>query len=73
VEELAGLLRRHPVEIRIAPDGSRVHIREKQSWRAANWEVSKRISQLVFMPEVLEHLWGLEAEVINGRNFDGIR
>jgi hypothetical protein len=73
VEELSGLLRRHPVEIRVAADGSRVHIREKQSWRAANWEISKRISQLVFMPEVLEHLWGLGVEVINGRNFDGIR
>jgi hypothetical protein len=69
LEELAGLLRKHPVEIRVAPDGSRVHIRENQNWKAKNWETAKRISQLVFQDcEVLEYLLGLGVEVVNGRN-----
>jgi hypothetical protein len=69
LEELAGLLRRHPVEIRVAPDGSRVHIRENQNWKAKNWDTAKRISHLVFQDcEVLEYLLHHGAEIINGGN-----
>jgi hypothetical protein len=69
VEELAALLRAHPVAIRIAPDGSRVYIRESQAWKAKNWETSKRISDLVFFDcKVLEHLLGLGVEVVDGSN-----
>ncbi len=69
LEELARLLRQHPVEIRVSPDGSRVHIRENRTWQRLNWETSKRISELVFFGEgVLEHLFGLGVEIVSGRN-----
>ena len=69
LDELAALLRAHPVQIRVAPDGSRVHIREKQDWKAKNWETSKRISDLVFFDcAVLEHILWLKVEVVDGRN-----
>ena len=70
IDELAGLLRDHPVEIRVAPDGSRVHIRENQYWKAKNWETARRISQLVFQDcEVLDFLLEHGDEIINGKNF----
>lgn len=69
LRELADLLRRHPVEIRVAPDGSRVHIRENRAWQRLNWSTSKRISELVFFGDgVLDHLFGLGVEIVNGRN-----
>lgn len=69
LDELAELLRRHPVEIRVAPDGSRVHIRENQNWKRRNWDASRRISQLVFQEcDVLEYLLAHGAEVISGSN-----
>ena len=68
VAELAQMLRRHPVSVRMVADGSRVWVRENLSWARKNWEVSRRISQLVFMPEVLEYLWALGVEVVNGKN-----
>ncbi len=69
LEELAGLLRKHPVEIRVAPDGSRVHIRENQNWKAKNWDTAKRISELVFQDcEVLDYLLNHGSEIITGKN-----
>lgn len=69
VEELAALLRAHPVQIRVSPDARRVHIRESQAWKAKNWETSKRISDLVFFDcAVLNHILGLGLEVVDGRN-----
>lgn len=68
IDELAGLLRKHPVSVRLAPDGSRVWIRENTNWARKNWETSRRISQLVFLPEVVDHLWSLGVEVVDGKN-----
>lgn len=69
LDELAGLLRRHPVEVRVAPDGSRILIRENQGWKRRNWDTAKRISELVFMDcEVLDYLLHHGAEIINGKN-----
>jgi hypothetical protein len=69
VAELAQLLRRHPVEIRVAAGGSRVWIRENHDWKRKNWETARRISQLVFMDcEVLDYLLGHGEEIINGKN-----
>lgn len=69
LEELAELLRENPVEVRIAPDGSRVWIRESQDWKRRNWDTSKRISQLVFQDcEILDYLLGHGSEIINGKN-----
>ena len=70
LDELARLLRDNPVQVRVAPDGSRIFIRESQGWKAKNWETSRRISQLVFMtPEVLDYLLNHGAAVIGGSNF----
>jgi hypothetical protein len=69
LDELASLLRKNPVEVRIAPDGSRVWIRESQDWKRRNWDTSKRISELVFQDcEVLDYLLGHGSEIINGKN-----
>lgn len=69
IDELSQLLKENPVEIRVAPDASRIWIRESQSWKAKNWETAKRISQLVFMNcEVLDYLVQHGAEIINGAN-----
>jgi DNA primase len=70
LDELARLLRDHPVQVRVAPDASRVWIRESQGWRSKNWETSRRISQLVFMNnDVLDYLINHGAEIISGKNF----
>jgi hypothetical protein len=71
VAELAGLLCRHPVSIHLATDCQRVCIRENSNWARVNWETSKRISALVFTPEVFDYLWALGVEVINGKNILG--
>lgn len=72
LEELAALLKAHPVQIRITADGRRIYIRENQAWKAKNWEISKRISHLVFLDcKVLDHLLGLGVEVVDGRNIKG--
>jgi hypothetical protein len=69
IDELAGLLRKHPVKIRIAPDGSRIYILENQGWKRRNWETSKRIGELVFRDcAVLEHIMRHGAEIIDGKN-----
>lgn len=69
VIELAGLLRAHPVQIRVAPDSAHIWIRESQDWKRRNWETSKRISELVFRDRaVLEHIMRHGAEVIDGKN-----
>ena len=67
VKELVGLLRQHPVSICVTPN--RTHIRHTQKWARENWDVSKRISELVFMTEeVMDYVEAHPAEVINGRN-----
>lgn len=64
---LAELLARHPVEIRVAPDGSRVHIRENLAWKRLNWETSRRISELVFFGRgVLDRLLSCGLEIVRG-------
>lgn len=69
LEELAELLKRHPVKIRVSPDASRVIILESQDWKRRNWETSKRISELVFRDcAVLEHIMRHGAEIIDGKN-----
>jgi DNA primase len=68
VMELAELLRKHPVQLRVARDGSRVWVRENASWARNNWEVSRRISRLAYMSEVIEHLFALGFEVVDGKN-----
>jgi hypothetical protein len=69
IDELAGLLRKHPVQIRVAPDGSRVIVLESQGWKRRNWETSKRISELVFRDcAVLEHIMRHGEEIIDGKN-----
>lgn len=71
VVELGQLLRTHPIEVRVARDGSRIFIRESQNWKRDHWETSKRISQLVFQDcEVLDYLLNHGAEIINGANFE---
>jgi hypothetical protein len=69
IDELASLLRKHPVQIRVAPDLSRVIILESQDWKRRNWDTSKRISELVFRDcAVLEHIMRHGAEIIDGKN-----
>ena len=41
---------------------------ESQDWKGRNWATSKRISELVFMPAVLGHLWALGVEVVDAKN-----
>lgn len=72
IEELASLLREHPVQIRVASDGSRIWIRESQDWKRRNWKTSKHISELVFRDcAVLDHIMRHGAEIIDGKNIMG--
>jgi hypothetical protein len=67
VAELAVLLKKHPVQI--YNSNRRTYIRESQSWVKKNWEVSKRISELVYMtPEVFEYIERHPCQVITGGN-----
>jgi DNA primase len=67
VLELADLLKQHPVMIVNSPE--RLKVCEGQKWAAQNWEVSTRISHLVYMtPEVFEFLAKHPDEKISGEN-----
>lgn len=69
IDELAALLRAHPVQVRVAADGSRVVIRENQKWKAKNWDTARRISELVFFNhDVLDYLIAHGAQIIDGKN-----
>jgi len=72
--ELAELLKRHPVTIHNTLE--RTRIRQGQRWARENWDVSKRISELVYMtPAVFEYLAGHPEAVITGGNvfYEGSR
>lgn len=71
--ELAELLKVHPVSIYVTPQ--RVHLRHPQKWARQNWDVSKRISELVFMiEEVMDFLDEHPKELIDGNNIiKGVR
>jgi len=67
VRELAELLKQNPVSVYVSPE--RVFIRESPAWSRKNWELSKKISNLVFMnPEVFDYLCGHPDQVVNGKN-----
>ena len=67
VMELAELLKKHPVMIHNS--AKRTYVRESQGWVKKNWEVSKRICELVYMtPEVFEYIERHPVKVINGHN-----
>lgn len=67
VLKLAGLLKKHPVAIHVSPE--RVFLRHTQSWMNKNWDLSKEISNLIFMtPEVFDYICSHPERVINGRN-----
>ncbi len=69
VEELVGLLKQYPVEIRIT--NRRTQIRDNKKWAARNPEASKRISELVFFDEdVGKFLAGHDDIAITGRNIE---
>ena len=66
--ELAGLLQKAPVSIRKSP--KRVYLAETRKWARQNWEMSKRISELVFLePEIFAYIENHPAETITGENF----
>ncbi len=67
VQELADLLKKHPVSI--FSTANRLQIRESARWAGQNWEISKRISHLVyFEPEVMAYLNEHPEENITGKN-----
>ena len=58
VEELKKLLEQHPVRVVVDADGIRLD--EPPGWAFKNWDVAKRISELVFCcPETTEWLESL--------------
>ena len=68
-EELAGLLRKHPVVIHNTPD--RTFIAASLKWQRQNWDVYRRISALVFMdPEVFRFISAHPAAQITGKNIN---
>lgn len=67
VKELAGLLKAHPVSIRITPE--RTYLREAQAWARQHWEISRRISELVFMtPDVVDWLEASGESLVTAEN-----
>ena len=65
--ELRDLLQAHPVSIFASPN--QVSLREGRRWARENWEISKKISNLVFMePEVFNYIDSHPAEIITGDN-----
>jgi len=67
VDELAGLLRDHPVVIHNT--AKRTFIAAPMKWQQQNWEVYKRISALVFMdPEIFRFISAHPAGKIIGKN-----
>jgi len=50
-QELTKLLEQHPVQVVVDQDG--IHLVEPKGWAFKNWDVAKRISELVFLePEI---------------------
>jgi len=67
VRELADILKRVPVAIYVSP--KRVTLRHTQAWGRQNWDLSKKISNLVFMtPDVFDYLCNHPDRMINGKN-----
>lgn len=67
VEELAGLLRKHPVVIHNTAD--RTFIAASLRWQAQNQKIYRRISELVFLnTEVFRFISAHPAEQITGKN-----
>ena len=73
--ELAELLRKHPVSIAIYDENNRkiIRVRKTQSWTQANWETSKRLSELIFLTDgVMEFLSQSPEKIITGENIGEI-
>ncbi len=67
VRELSDILKRVPVAIHVSP--KRVTLRHTPAWGRKNWDLSKKISNLVFMtPEVFDYLCNHPDRMINGKN-----
>lgn len=67
VEELAGLLRKHPVKIHNTAE--RTHIVAPLKWQQQHWDIYQRISALVFStPEVFRFISAHSAAEIVGEN-----
>jgi len=67
VEELAGLLRKHPVKIHNTAE--RTHIVAPLKWQQQHWDIYQRISALVFStPEVFRFISTHPAVEIVGEN-----
>lgn len=67
VAELAEILRKHPVSIRVTPQ--RLSLRESMAWSSKHWETARRLSELVFAnDEVFDYLYANGDEVIDGKN-----
>ena len=67
LEELAGLLREHPVEIHNTSE--RTFIAASMKWQQQNWNVYKRISELVFLnTDVFHYISAHPAVKITGEN-----
>ena len=69
LEELAGLLREHPVVIHNTPE--RTFIAASMKWQQQNWNVYKRISALVFLnADVFHYISAHPADKITGENIN---
>ena len=61
VEELKKHLEEHPVRVVVDADGIRLD--EPEGWAQSNWEIARRISELVFLePETSAWLESLRQE-----------
>jgi len=61
LQELKKLLEQHPVKVIVDQDG--IHLVEPEGWAFKNWEIAKRISELVFLePETSAWLESLRQE-----------
>ena len=61
IQELKKLLEQHPVRVVVDADGIRLD--EPEGWALENWEIARRISELVFLePETSAWLESLRQE-----------
>lgn len=67
IKELIAILKAHPVAIQVTPN--QIRIQETRKWARENWEVSKRLSELVFLNEqVMDFLHAHPEWVVTGNN-----
>jgi hypothetical protein len=61
IQELTKLLEQHPVQVVVDADGIRLD--EPEGWALENWEIARRISEVVFLePETSAWLESLRQE-----------